>query len=308
MAKREIDLNRCLFHYTNVTCSHCETICPKQAIKNREIDAGKCDNCGLCTAICPTGAIHSDTDYDSALTAVQNLEPQVLMCQKTAPDSLPCLGALNRRLLWALADQKPLAIDTSHCASCNPAVAKWLEQEIAACNEALQEAGKAPLKLVRVKAAPAPAPSVPRRSFFRSLFTAAKEGATEIAAAQVEHRYAFDPVIWLAKQTPPVKPAALFPGLALKSPCNSCGLCTMLCPEKALALTKPSDNAPASLQFSPIKCTACGLCTGNCPQQALELLPKFQGASSFPLDGQPPSKPSKPSKPSACDSFKLSRG
>ena len=286
MPKREIDLNRCLFHYTNVTCSRCETICPHQAIHNRQINAEECDNCGLCTAICPTGAIHSDTDYDNALTAVQNLEPQVLMCQKVSPGSMPCLGALNRRLLWALASQKPLAIDTSRCTSCNPAVAKWLEQEIAACNESLQEADKAPLKLVRVKAAPAPVPSVPRRSFFRSLFTAAKEGATEIAAAQVEHRYAFDPVIWLAKQAPPIDPAAIFPSLTLKAPCNSCGLCTMLCPEKALTLTRASEQGSACLQVSPIKCTACGLCTGNCPQQSLKLLPSFQGTTTFPLDGQ----------------------
>lgn len=47
MAKREIDLNRCLFHYTNVTCNRCETICPHQAIHNRQINAEECDNCGL---------------------------------------------------------------------------------------------------------------------------------------------------------------------------------------------------------------------------------------------------------------------
>ena len=302
MAKREIDLNRCLFRYTNVTCHHCETICPQQAIKNRQIDADKCDNCGLCTAICPTGAIYSDTDYDNALTAVQNLEPQVLMCQKVAPGSMPCLGAVNRRLLWALASQKPLALDTSHCAGCKPAVAKWLEQEIAACNEALQKADKAPLKLVRVKATPAPVSPVSRRSFFRSLFTAAKESANEIAAAQIEQQYAFDPVIWLTKQAPPVEPTTIFPGLALNAPCNSCGLCTMLCPEKALTLTRPTNESPACLQFSPIKCTACGLCTGNCPRQALELLPGFQGTTAFPLDGQPPAPDS------ACQNFHLSRG
>ncbi|SFT85342.1 4Fe-4S binding domain-containing protein [Selenomonas sp. GACV-9] len=302
MAKREIDLNRCLFHYTNVTCNRCETICPQQAIKDRQIDADKCDNCGLCTAICPTGAIYSDTDYDSCLTAVQNLEPQVLMCQKTAPGSMPCLGALNRRLLWALASQRPLALATSHCASCNPAVAAWLEQEIAACNAALQEAGKAPLKLVRIKGTPAPASPVPRRSFFRSLFTAAKESANEIAAAQVERQYAFDPVIWLAKQDPAVKPATLFPGLSLKAACNSCGLCTMLCPEKALKLTTAAGSPPASLQFSPSKCTACGLCVGNCPRDVLELLPAFQGITDFPLDGPPPSSGS------SCQGFTLSRG
>ena len=57
MALRNVDLNRCLFHYTNITCNRCQEICPQQAICNREIDREKCDNCGLCTAVCPTGAI-----------------------------------------------------------------------------------------------------------------------------------------------------------------------------------------------------------------------------------------------------------
>ncbi|BAL82191.1 hypothetical protein SELR_04830 [Selenomonas ruminantium subsp. lactilytica TAM6421] len=284
MAKREIDLNRCLFHYTNVTCNRCESICPQKAIQNRQIDRDKCDNCGLCTAICPTGAIHSDADYDRCLTAAQNLEPQVLMCHKVSPEGMPCLGALNRRLLWALASQKPLALDISRCAECKPAVAQWLTAEIATCNEALAAAKKAPLKLVRVKAASGKTADVPRRSFFRSLFAAAKDSATEMAEAQTERQYAFDPVVWLNKQ-PDLEPSPLFPGLILQAGCNGCGLCTVLCPEKALTITEAEADSPKRLHFSPLKCTACGLCSGNCPQNALKLQTDFSGTNTFPLTG-----------------------
>lgn len=267
MALRNVDLNRCLFHYTNITCSRCQEICPQQAIHNRVIDEKKCDNCGLCTAVCPTGAIQSNVDYDTMLTAVKNLSPQVLMCQKVSPQAMPCLGALNRRLLWALAEKQELSIDTSRCQACNPAVANYLAGEVEACNQALQEANKAPIKLVHVKeSAPAPQP-VARRSFFRSLFHAASETAVEIAAAQTNRQYAFDPVIWLSKQDS--TPNGLFPQLSLAKNCTACGLCHMLCPEKALTVHQEA-NEPA-LDFNPLKCTACGLCVNNCPQAALAL-------------------------------------
>ena len=279
MPQRHIDLNRCLFHYTNITCNRCQAICPQGAITNREVDAEKCDNCGLCTAVCPTGAIQSDTDYDTALTAAQKLAPQVLMCRKVSPAGMSCLGALNRRLLWALAEKQELAIDTSRCAACRPAVAGWLEQEIAACNAALTEAEKPTIRLVHVKdSAPAPKP-VARRSFFQSLFHAAADTATEIAAAQTERHYAFDPVIWLARQN--TAACGLFPGLEMTAHCTACGLCAMLCPEKALALGEAETGR--KLTFQPVKCTACGLCRNNCPQNALNILPHFDGHTEFPL-------------------------
>ena len=267
MALRNVDLNRCLFHYTNITCSRCQETCPQQAIHNREIDREKCDNCGLCTAVCPTGAIQSDTDYDAVLTAVKTLSPQVLMCKKVSPQAMPCLGALNRRLLWALAEKRELAIDTSRCQQCKPVVADWLAAEIEACNTALQAANKPPIKLVHVKeSAPAKEP-VARRSFFRSLFHAASETAAEIAAAQTNRQYSFDPVIWLGKQN--TTPNGLFPQLSLAQSCTACGLCHMLCPEKALTIHQEADTP--KLDFNPLKCTACGLCVNNCPQSALTL-------------------------------------
>lgn len=279
MARRDIDLNRCLFHYTNITCNRCQEICPQGAIHNRDINREMCDNCGLCTAICPTGAITSDTDYDSCLTAVQTLLPQVLMCRKVSPTAMTCLGALTRRLLWSLAEKQPLAIDTSRCAQCNPAVQKWLAQEINACNEALQKAGKERIKLVHVKES-APAPKqVARRSFFRTLFHAASDTAAQIAQAQTERQYAFDGTIWLNKQSP--SPCNLFPGLELMSSCTACGLCTMLCPEKALTIS--TTDTGKKLRFNPVKCTACGLCVNNCPQNQLKLLPSFQGKTEFSL-------------------------
>lgn len=269
MAKREIDLNRCLFHYTNVSCQRCEDICPQQAVKSRSFDPARCDDCGLCTAVCPTGAIRSSIDYDTCLTQTQQLVPQVLMCEKVSPQGMHCLGALNRRLLWALAALQPLAVDTSRCAVCNPAVAQWLTAEIAACNESLTAEGRAVIRLVHVQESLPPAPSrVGRRSFFQSLFHATAQGIADFTEAQTERVYAFDPVIWLEKQQ--LAAGSLFPQLAVSERCNVCGLCAMLCPENALTI-KTDDTGGKALSFDPLKCSSCRLCIGNCPYDALTL-------------------------------------
>ena len=170
-------------------------------------------------------------------------------------------------------DRRPLAIDTSHCAGCNPAVSQWLDQEIAACNQALEKAGKASIRLVHVREAAPSKPKVARRSFFRSLLSATAQGVADFTAAQTERLYAFDPVIWLEKQQ--AESCNLFPALTVSGSCNFCGLCAMLCPEKAITITDdPASGGGRKIQFTPLRCTACAVCTGNCPHNALTLSAK----------------------------------
>ena len=280
MAERVIDLNRCLFQYTTVDCHRCEQICPQEAIQNRQVDPTRCDDCGLCTAVCPVGAVQSGTDYDSQLSRTQRLEPQVLMCQRADAQGMPCLGALNRRLLWALADgDQALAIDCSRCAECKPAVDVWLRQELDACNEALAAVGRPEIARVRVReaAGPEPARQVGRRGFFRSLIHSAAEGVESFTESQQHRQYMFDPVIWIEKQQP--EPAPVFPGVVVSPGCTGCGLCRMMCPEQALVME--TRETGVRISFDPVRCTGCGLCTANCPQNILELMPSFTGIRVF---------------------------
>lgn len=272
MAKRTIMLTRCLFQYNNVHCNRCERICPQQAIHNRIVDEARCDDCGLCTAVCPTGAILSGVDYDGCLARTKELCPQVLMCRKVDKKGMPCLGALNRRLLWSLAETNDLAIDTSRCQECNPAVASWLDKEIAACNAVFERQGRKKITLVHVKAAQPAAKQVARRGFFRSLIQSTAQGVKDFTEEQIKRQYTFDGVFWLEKQQ--TTPNELFFGMEISDACNACGLCLSLCPEKALHF---SENAGGkSVQFDAQKCSACGLCSGNCPQQAMKLLPSWE--------------------------------
>lgn len=268
MSLRTIDLNRCLLRYAQGKCDACTAICPQQAIHEHQIDKTKCDGCGLCQAVCPAGAIAGTDDLASALADVQKLTPQVLMCEKAEAGCPSCLGFLNRRLLWSLAEKRELMLDISRCAACRPAVEKWLQQEAAACSEALQAEGRAPVRLVHVRRheKPETQPRVERRNFFRSLLQSATEGLQTIAEAQQQKLYAFDPSLWIAAQGG--KPGQLFPVLTVSEQCNTCGLCTVMCPERALSMRQP-EGMPKTLYFSALACSSCGLCTAACPQQAL---------------------------------------
>lgn len=276
MARRVLDLTRCLVRDALAPCHRCEEICPKQAIHGQQVDETLCDNCGLCTAVCPVGAVEAEVDYDTKLTQVMKLAPQVLMCEQAGGELL-CLGVMNRRMLWTLAEKQPLFVDTSRCAACKPAVAKWLELEIAACNVALQAAGKPEITLVHVKhEAKAAQQQVGRRNFFSSLFHSTAQGIADFTAQETHQLYMFDPVIWQERlQT---GKSSVFPGLLASSACTGCGLCQAVCEEKALAVSR---GIMTQLVFSPTRCTACGVCTAHCPQHALSLLPNFAGKTNL---------------------------
>lgn len=50
--------------------------------------------------------------------------------------------------------------------------------------------------------------------------------------------------------------------------CIHCGVCTALCPTKALSL----DLETRLVHFDPETCSACGMCTKVCPVKAMDIL------------------------------------
>ncbi|NMC51007.1 MAG: 4Fe-4S binding protein [Desulfovibrio sp.] len=52
--------------------------------------------------------------------------------------------------------------------------------------------------------------------------------------------------------------------------CIHCGMCTALCPTRALAM----DATTRLVVFDADRCSACGLCTTVCPVKAMEVFPE----------------------------------
>ena len=281
MAYRSIDFEHCLRRYQGAPCHRCEMICPNKAIHDGQIDEPLCDDCGLCTAVCPMGAVRTQVDYEALFVRIEQMEEPLLVCKKTSSSGLPCLGVLTRHILWGLASRRPLRIDRSRCASCRPAVAKWLTQEVDACSEALALCGKPPIRCVSTdpheKAA-----AVSRRAFFRALFHAAGHEIEAIAKSESGVMYTFLPQNLLARQAiNPAEMASLLVGIEVGDACDGCRLCEKICPHQALQIVMAEEGAV--LSFHAERCTSCDLCQGNCPQHALKIHPVFDGKNRFVL-------------------------
>ncbi|MRR07065.1 MAG: ferredoxin family protein [Deltaproteobacteria bacterium] len=56
--------------------------------------------------------------------------------------------------------------------------------------------------------------------------------------------------------------------------CKGCGLCTIACPKKLIALSEQINNhgyTPAVFQETGIECTGCALCAEMCPDVAIKV-------------------------------------
>ena len=281
MGQTSINLTRCLFRYQNTSCTKCQEICPKQAISLRQVNPELCDSCGLCTAICPVGAIETRCSYEKKLNACRQSQEPLLLCQKALPErGFACLGFLDRRLLWAMASGRQLEIDISRCEACNPQVYAWLSAELDACNAALREADQPQIAYVHVEPKAPEERTVSRRNFFRELFGAAVQTAEVIARPLEEGAPVFfDEAQWIRAQQP--VQSRLFPQLQLVGDCNGCGMCGMICPEKAI--TVEQSETRLALHFDPFACKACGLCSAHCAREALTLEPQGSQPDGFEL-------------------------
>jgi MinD superfamily P-loop ATPase containing an inserted ferredoxin domain len=59
-----------------------------------------------------------------------------------------------------------------------------------------------------------------------------------------------------------------------KNACKGCGLCTLACPKKILAISKTVSNDKGYFiveMTDPEKCTGCAACAINCPDCVIEV-------------------------------------
>ena len=151
----------------------------------------------------------------------------------------PCLGVLTRHILWDLGMRRELRIACAPCHSCRPAIAKWLSQEITACNEVLSLCGKSPVLCVQTGDVKKEQ-TVSRRLFFRALLQTVGQEVEAVAKREAGTAYSFIPQHWLAQHGEHHSTASrtLLSGIEVTNSCDGCRLCEKLCPLDILPTAK----------------------------------------------------------------------
>lgn len=271
-----INHNRCVSHYKNMQCHTCQQNCPQQAIANRHIDLSKCNECGLCLAVCPVHAIETTVSYQQELVAVCAKETVVLNCQmRDKRSGFPCLGFLDTRILWAIAQEQRVVLNLHHCKDCNLAVSQQLHHIVRECNNVLRQEGKS---LVsggsdnECNTVPEQTAKISRRDFFKQFMKAAVITAEAIVSSNEDVVVAYCPEGYIKQQLDKMDTTqnnTLFYTLTIGQDCNACGLCAKICPQQALQAKLHHNHYV--LKYDAALCYNCGVCQQNCPRKAIHI-------------------------------------
>ncbi len=263
-------------------CRLCLEACPHQAISERmEIDARKCTECGACMAACPSDGF-VDRTVDALYEYLSKAQEINISCPLALPQGfeVPCLGIFDRDT-WAglmlLAQEKPVKIFTGVCSEC---------QDKAACAASVkvfntlhvQWPDHAPIKIIvkidpRIESEPAQglmkAPALPELGELRERSEGWRERGKEkleelLPGLRRDETYNIPRARAWLQELLATRPEVRFPfpTLTVADSCTSCGVCTLICPQRALA--KREENGKMRLVFEPYKCVQCGRCVETC--------------------------------------------
>jgi len=261
------------------SCLACVEICPRAAWSADDnglvLDEAACNECGLCMAAGPEGAL---TAYFSAPLADSSRKAAFWACAPIAGEKgegvLPCLHAASDQMLADLARRgiRRLQLAQGECASCPryPRNGLTLEVRLSQINAALQARGLAPVVIERADAATWRKQSdrqqefANRRGFLGALLK--RPGAVLQPPANAGTSCNDATVVGAWLQHYGAGPLPSVPTVDF-SRCTLCGACIALCAHQALLLRR--SNEEAIFAVSPEHCTGCRLCVDVCADDAV---------------------------------------
>lgn len=270
-----LDSKRCInSKQGRVKCSACSQICAGGAIVDAakgKADWSKCISCGLCTVVCPSGAL-GFADYKLSRMKKMlsdNKETHTLSCpyaQADADGKAWCVASYHWEQIAALALQGKVEIIRGDCANCErreklacfdqtlEQVHRFLGDEVYNSCVVLREKGEcAPKEVSRRELFGKFIPSV-RKKRAESGFQAKEYGTDGLAVRRM-----LADVVKLQEE-PEREYTWLMP--AFTDSCWACGICSKVCPNEAI---KPKEKDGVwRMVCSPMKCTGCGICENVC--------------------------------------------
>lgn len=289
---------------TRHPCTLCHDRCPEQAIPLNpvieKIDWGKCIGCGLCVSACPARCFAPEIRQQQNMTAPENSGRVAFACAHTKEPvggrQVECLCGLPWEWLAALSIRMPVVLYTGECGGC--ALTKCREQllenlqllraflgEERFDNQIILTDDASDLKRGEERRA------VDRRAFFGMLGSRVKTSVA-VSVSSVLPAPKDDPTkdgfayrkmlagmirkdcVERRRESEKEKRPARYQQYSVMLPdfgakCHGCGVCTRVCPHKALSIEKETEKT-SIISIDPVKCTACGLCEAVCLHEGIE--------------------------------------
>jgi ferredoxin len=297
---------RCLrARFSGSNCHACIEECQSGALtlngKAISFDDEKCTGCLRCKAICPNDALTDDIDIKLLLETIGDKEKVVLSCLKNRQCEgkirIPCIGFLSEPLLVAInvLTNKNVIIDVERCGGCvNGHCLDAIQDRLSNILSRATNHTSLKIKLaINDDDIPAIDRKTARRFFLKDAgkaivnISASMAGTACVSQSRIESQFEKFPIrnsaglqIAFAHATDESDKMLLrlsYYKLAASKECNSCPMCSGMCPTGALKRKKVKDSN--QLVFTSARCSGCGLCVDFCKKKALTLL---QGANNDP--------------------------
>jgi ferredoxin len=256
-------------------CQICKKVCPTGVFDQVEPNWDKCLNCGICVASCPVGCISYSAYHSQALLGLLRSGKRhvSLSCRQTNAQTdliLPCLAACSWEFLGLLALNKQITIIRCSCTGCLFADGMTVfDETLLRLKTLLGEDVFSTSIYVSDHLQPQEISSYTRREAFSHLLGKTKSGVQILLPDKADgDRQLYRKL--LARYLPRFLKETFWLLPQFTPECIACGLCSRICPGKALYRISDEEN-PSLLHMAllPHKCTGCGLCYDVCPQKGL---------------------------------------
>lgn len=274
---------------SKLTCEACVRACPAGVIVKPEqgkVDWERCIGCGVCGAVCPSGAFGFVPSMDEKGARALSCGKQrvILGCTLAsgeADQKAWCLSAYRWEMIAALALTGRVEIIRGDCEGCERA------KTLACFEETLQRVcdylGEARFdQQVTLHDAGEAAPrGVTRRELFTGVFSGMREAGQNMQEIRTLGRDAQDlrlQLIRRAEKTEKSEAALGWVQPDFTDACWGCGICEKICPNKAIEME--SKNGVFRVVCYPVLCSGCGACAAVCPEKAIAGVKEIRLAQS----------------------------
>ena len=261
----------------------CEKYCLQNAISTKDsikIDEEKCDNCNICTSVCPTGNLIPsysvlEKQYN-ALSENNNISIVCDKCELNGDFRVNCFASLPWEYIAYASLENKISLYTKHCVKCEKQdLVKLFNQTLNKVSEFLgEELYKE--RVILINEGEIPTKEYSRRDLLKLWGEQSKRIATTVVPIDFDEndnpRIYRDLLIKKLKVINNEKELYNWPGIKVDTnKCWSCKTCEKLCPQNAISIEE-SEEGKGKFIHKFTRCTHCEICKTVCLDKAIELV------------------------------------